>query len=146
MPVDMRNFRRPKAGMALTALAGPVSNLLIAAVFLFLYGLLAPPLYRSEAGGYLLQMLYLTAYLSLALAVFNFLPIPPLDGSKVLFSALSDRAYWSLMRYERYGFILLTLVLVTGIIDKPLSLALDALLQGMRPAAELGLRLGYRIF
>ena len=103
VPVDMRNFKNPKRGMALTALAGPVSNLLLAAVALLLYGLLFIPLRRmGGAGEFIGQFLTITAYLNTALAVFNILPIPPLDGSKVLGAALSDRAYWSLMRFERY--------------------------------------------
>lgn len=108
VPVNMRNFKNPKKGMAITALAGPVSNVVIAIVFLFVYGLLAIPLSKlGNAGDYFAQMLYLTAYISIALAIFNVIPIPPLDGSKVLYSFLSDSAYWKLMRYERYGMLFL---------------------------------------
>ncbi len=116
VPVNMYNFKKPRQGMALTALAGPVSNLLIAAVFLFLYGLLYRPLY-VYGGGFaraVFQMISTTGYLSLALAVFNIIPISPLDGSKVLFSFLSDSAYAKLMRYERYGMIVLMLLVATG--------------------------------
>lgn len=112
VPVNMRKFKNPKRGMAITAAAGPLSNLLIAAVILFLYGLLAIPLDKlGNTGEYLSQMLYLTAYLSVALALFNVIPIPPLDGSKVLYAFLSDEAYWKLMRYERYGMLLLVALL-----------------------------------
>ena len=116
VPVNMYNFKKPRQGMALTALAGPVSNLLIAAVFLFLYGLLYRPLYlKGTAFSYsLLEMVMTTSYMSLSLAVFNILPISPLDGSKVLFSFLSDAAYAKLMRYERYGMILLMVLVATG--------------------------------
>ncbi len=126
VPVDMRNFKNPKRGMALTALAGPVSNLLLAAVALLLYGLLFIPLRRmGGAGEFIGQFLTITAYLSTALAVFNILPIPPLDGSKVLGAALSDRAYWSLMRFERYGMIALVaiLLLVNNLNLNPLGVA-----------------------
>lgn len=85
--------------MALTALAGPVSNVLLTLVFLFLYGLLYRALYSVQ---FLLDMIWLTAYISLALAIFNIIPISPLDGSKVLFALLPDAAYAKLMRYERY--------------------------------------------
>ena len=115
VPVNMYRFKNPKRGMALTALAGPVSNIIIAAVFLFLYGVLFPTLVRGGSFSYaLLQMIHTTAYLSLALAIFNFLPISPLDGSKVLFSFLSNEAYAKLMRYERYGMIVLILLVATG--------------------------------
>lgn len=116
VPVNMYSFKKPREGMALTALAGPVSNLIIAIVFLFLYGLLYRPLY-VQGGGFaqaVFQMISTTGYLSLALAVFNIIPISPLDGSKVLFAFLSDSAYAKLMRYERYGMIVLMLLVVTG--------------------------------
>ena len=116
VPVNMYNFKKPRQGMAITALAGPVSNLIIAAVFIFLYGLLYVPLYIR--GGTLarsvFQMISTTGYLSLALAVFNIIPISPLDGSKILFAFLSDSAYAKLMRYERYGMIVLMLLVVSG--------------------------------
>ncbi len=116
VPVNMYNFKKPRQGMAITALAGPVSNLIIAAVFLFLYGVLYVPLYirgGTFAQG-IFQMVSTTAYLSLALAVFNIIPISPLDGSKILFSFLSDSAYARLMRYEKYGMIVLMLLVISG--------------------------------
>ena len=66
-------------------------------------------------------MISTTGYLSLALAVFNLLPISPLDGSKILFSFLSDSAYDKLMRYERHGMILLMILVVTGATSGVLS-------------------------
>ena len=106
VPVNMWKFKNPKKGMAITAAAGPLANLLIAFVFLFFYGLLFIPLTRlGNTGGYILEMIYITAYLSIALAIFNVIPIPPLDGSKVLYAFVSDRAYTKLMYYERYGMI-----------------------------------------
>ncbi len=116
VPVDMRHFDKPRQGMAITALAGPVSNLLIGAVCLFLYGLLYGPLYlRGTAFSYnVLQMVMNTAFMSLSLAVFNLLPISPLDGSKVLFAFLSDSAYEKLMRYERYGMLIVMVLVISG--------------------------------
>jgi len=114
VPVDMRNFKRPKMGMAITALAGPVSNFLLAAlVFLF-----QVPIMRLGAGGGIwyevAEVLFLTGVISVFLGIFNLLPIPPLDGSKILFSLLPDRHYYQLMRYERYGFFLLILLVFFG--------------------------------
>lgn len=123
VPVNMYRFKNPRKGMAITALAGPVANLLIAAVFLLLYGLLYRPLYvHSGAVGYtVLEMIFTTAYLSTSLAIFNLIPISPLDGSKVLYSVLSDSAYDKLMRYERYGMILIMVLVVTGGLSGVLS-------------------------
>lgn len=123
VPVDMRNFKNPKRGMAITAAAGPISNVLISCIALFIWGLLYVPLQSGSVGQAISQMLYTTAYLSIALAVFNVIPIPPLDGSKVLFAVISDKMYYKLMRYERYGMILLLLLLVTGILSGPLGTA-----------------------
>ena len=125
VPVNMYNFKNPKKGMAITALAGPACNVLISAVFLLLYGVLYIPLNSGSAFAQtVLDMIELTAYLSLALAVFNIIPIPPLDGSKVIFSLLSDKNYYRLMRYEKYGMLALILLVSTGVLGKPLDTAI----------------------
>ena len=109
--VDMRNFKHPKRDMALTALAGPVSNFLLAALALFLYGFFARDLYNSGLGRFFFRILGYMASISIVLGLFNLIPIPPLDGSKVLFSFLPDRAYLRLMVLEKYGmFLLIALV------------------------------------
>ena len=124
VPVDMRNFKHPKRDMALTALAGPVSNVILAYVAAVLLGFVVFLTDRSGSNVFftvLVQFFIYVEIISAGLAVFNVFPIPPLDGSKVLFALLSDRAYLKLMRYERYGMGLLMLLLVTGLIDAPLS-------------------------
>lgn len=131
VPVDMRKFRHPKRDMALTALAGPVSNVLLAYVAAVLLGFvvfLTDRFGSSVVFTVLVQFLIYVEIISAGLAVFNVFPVPPLDGSKVLFSLLSDRAYWKLMRYERYGMGLLMLLLVTGLIDAPLNAMRNGLL------------------
>ncbi len=128
--VDMRKFRRPKLGMAVTALAGPASNGLLAFLLTPVYA--AVFVWYQISGHlfayYLAVFLLTTISVSIGLMVFNLIPIPPLDGSKVLFSVLPPRAYWLLMRYERYGMILLVALLYLGILDTPLS----ALRSGIR--------------
>ena len=139
VPVNMYNFKNPKRGMAITALAGPISNLLIGVVFLFFYGLL----YSALADGSsfqkeILDMVEVTAYLSVGLAVFNIIPIPPLDGSKVLFSALSDDTYYKLMRYEQFGMIALLVLVATGVLGKPLNTAISYVFDKMFFIAQFG--------
>ena len=115
VPINMNNFKNPKGGMAITALAGPVSNVLLAAVVLLIYGLLYTPLAAAGTfGSVVSEMLVTTAYLSCALAVFNIIPISPLDGSKVLFSFLPEKAYYTLMRYEMIGMVVLLFIVWSG--------------------------------
>ena len=138
VPVNMYRFRNPKKGMAITALAGPVTNFLLAFVFMFLYGLLMHPLSRSDEGRYMLRMLSLGAYISTGLGIFNLIPIPPLDGSKILLSVLSDENYAKLMRYERYGMILLVALVATGILGRPLSAVISAVYSKVLVPVALG--------
>ena len=126
VPVDMRYFKDPKRGMALTALAGPVSNLLLAVLML----LLARGLWTWEPDGYgwalVFNFLVLCAQLSVGLGVFNLIPISPLDGSKVLFAVLPDSAYMKLMRCERYGVFVLYALIFAGALDGFLGRAVIA--------------------
>ena len=146
VPVNMYRFRHPKRDMAITALAGPASNVLITLLFLLLYGALYIPLAASKAGSFVLQTLQLTAWLSLSLAVFNMIPLPPLDGSKVLFSALSDEGYYKLMRYERYGSILLIVLLATGVLSRPLSTAVRTVFNAFVPLSQWACDTVYLMF
>ena len=138
VPVNMYRFKNPKWGMALTAVAGPGMNVLIAIVFLFLYGVLFTPLHGE---GIVLEMIYLTAYLSLSFAIFNIIPISPLDGSKVLGAVLPERHYATLMRYERYGMLLLLALVATGVLGRPLSDVTQTAFNKLFFFAEWGYRL-----
>lgn len=135
VPVDARNFKNPKRGMAITALAGPVSNLLLAILALAL----ASPLYRflvySAIGAslwnvllFVFNLLVRIAMLSVGLGLFNLIPIPPLDGSKVLFSFLPDRVYFTILRYERYVMLVLFLLVFSGLLDGPLNFCISHVL------------------
>ena len=110
VPVDMRYFKKPKQGMALTALAGPASNFLMAVIFLFLVRWMYWSAPATAFALWLYNFLLNVVILNIGLGLFNLLPIPPLDGSKVLFALLPDRLYWKLMRYERYGMLVLLLL------------------------------------
>ena len=136
VPVDMRYFKNPKAGMALTALAGPLSNIIFSAVCFLIYGFAYAFLYTSSAGDIILSLIYATAYINISLALFNIIPIPPLDGSKILFSLMPDDKYMLLMRYERYGMILLLFIIYTGISGSYLSNAVGFVVDRMFMLAE----------
>ncbi len=137
--VDMRHFRHPKRDMAITALAGPASNFVLAILFLFLYGLLYSPCTGSFLGGWLLALLNSTVYLSIALGLFNLIPFPPLDGSKILFSFLPDRVYVRFMMLERYGMVvLIVLVLLLNRVFtvSPIQTATEAVYRFLFPLAQ----------
>ena len=143
VPIDPRYFKHPRAGMAVTALAGPLSNVLLSAlaavgytVTMFYALYLELPLLETAA-----EFFYLVFILSAGLAVFNLLPIPPLDGSKVLFSLLPDEAYWKLMRYERYGMVALMVLLLTGMLDIPLNYLREGLIGLLAPISGWTLEL-----
>ncbi len=141
VPVDMRRFKNPKRGMAITALAGPASNIVLAFVALIFRGIflvLANQVQSSIAAellNWVTEFFEATAIISTGLAIFNLIPISPLDGSKVLFAFLPNQAYEKLMRYERYGMLLLMVILFTGVLDTPLIYARTALLNGMNALA-----------
>ncbi len=132
VPINSRNFRNPRKGLAVTALAGPASNLLLALVFLLLlrflgFGLLWNLTYPSEFAArmayFFVLFLYYGIQLNLTLAVFNLLPIPPLDGSRILSLMLPPRLLYKYMRYQRQISLIVMLLLLLG----PLSSLIQAI-------------------
>lgn len=126
VPVDARNFKNPRQDMAIVALAGPVSNLLMAVgwalvarlgVMINVEFMTLPMIYWGIAG----------ISINLVLALINLLPIPPLDGSRVVSGILPHRWAWQYNKLERYGFLILLLMLFTGslnvILGYPMFLA-----------------------
>ena len=121
VPVDMRYFKHPKQGMALTALAGPAANFLTALLATALASLVwhFAPLGRVS----LLALCFLSnmALLGIGMGLFNLIPISPLDGSKILFALLPDRAYYKILRYERFVGVALIVLVLLGAFSRPLS-------------------------
>ena len=144
VPVNMWKFKSPKKGMAITALAGPASNILLAVVVLFIYGAVEPKLYgRGGIAEIIDQGLLQLAGLSTMLAVFNMLPFPPLDGSKIYFSLLPDRAYYKLMEFERYGMIVLFVLIMTDTLGGFLSTAVESVFSRLYHVKEFSFQLFY---
>lgn len=140
VPINSRNFRKPRSGMALSALAGPVSNLLLSIVFLLLlrfvgYGWLATLTYPSEtafnAAYFLILFFYYGVSLNVTLAVFNLLPVPPLDGSRILFIFLPPKYAYKLVRYERYISLVVMLLLLLGPLSWLINWLTDLIITGM---------------
>ncbi len=142
VPVNMNNFKNPKVGMAITALAGPLSNVILAALCFFLYGVLyVPALKLGSFSTFIIETIGTTGVLSCYLAVFNIFPIPPMDGSKIFFSFLPDNAYNKLMRYERYGMIILLILIITNAINPVLNYLAGGLITFLDQLTNLGFQL-----
>lgn len=129
VPINPNNFRagKMKQGMVITALAGPVGNLIMAFVSLLLMRIIGR-VYGNMSGvaAIVVTVVYILLSvlesMNLALAVFNLIPVPPLDGSKILNAILPARMYFRLMQYEQYGFIILIILINLPIFDRFLYL------------------------
>jgi Zn-dependent protease len=126
VPVDYRNFGNFRRDMALVALSGPAMNLLIALVFAIAYRL------TPAASSFVHNVFLQAIVLNIVLAVFNLIPIPPLDGSKVLaslFGFLNRNWMYTLLEFERFGFIIVLLFMFSGLLQRILIPPVDLLLR-----------------
>lgn len=138
VPVDPSNFKNPKAGMAVTALAGPLMNLVIAAVAFFLYGIAIVAI----PDGLPAELLYMTAAISVNLAAFNLLPVPPLDGSKVLSAFLPRELYWRFTSAGQAGGIVLIALSYIGLMGRVVQPISGVFLTMLQPFVTAGIRIG----
>jgi len=145
VPVNARYFKNPRKGMALTGIAGPISNILLAALFALIYEIL---FFFLKDIVFTTQMAYnialisleffaLAAYMNVALGIFNMIPVPPFDGSRFLYVLLPPKYYFGIMKYERIIMYVLLFLLVFGVLDRPLNIATNFILNGIYNLWEL---------
>lgn len=130
VPINPYNFKNRKYGMALSALAGPASNIVVALLLTILYKILAYTfIITGVANVWFLQVLLAIissmAWVNVSLAVFNLIPVPPLDGSRIATLFLPERIYFKIMEYERYIVLVLFALIFVGALDGVLGFLAD---------------------
>lgn len=127
VPVNFSMLKNPKRDMIFVSIAGIAANLLIAIISALIVRIMMQFIPNIEFGGFaaiadkilrpVLLMLGMSVGINLALAIFNILPVPPLDGSKILMALLPYQSAYQYAKLEKYGFIILMVLMVTGIIQ-----------------------------
>ena len=133
--IDARYYKNPKWGMAITAVAGPLSNLVLAFVAMIIYTLIFILNIKTGLFGNSIDTIsgfVLTfVQVNLCFMVFNLIPIPPLDGSRILGLFLSTRAYFKLQQLERYSFMIIIVLSLTGVFDRIIGTGVGLVLTGL---------------
>lgn len=131
VPVNPRNFKKPKRDMALTAAAGPAANLIMAFFFMFLSNVSSFAYYKTGGMFANVAMLFFfaAAQINVSLAVFNLIPIPPLDGSRITSLFIPSKYYFKIMQYERYIVLAVFALVIFGALDVPISFLTSKIMQ-----------------
>lgn len=127
VPVNPARLKHPRRDMALISLAGPVSNLVMGFVWIFLCYIFNAINSSNDGIQAIATFFYYAASVNVTLAVFNLLPVPPLDGAKIYSAILPDKIYFKIMKYDRYIMIGFIVIMFTGILNG----ILDAVSNGM---------------
>lgn len=137
--VNPNYFKNPKRDMAITAFAGPLSNLCVAFVGLFIYNLFYFFTLKTQIIFlyYIALFFFYISQINIGLAVFNLIPVPPLDGSRLLAAFLPDRLYYRIMQYERYLYFAVIILIFTGVLDRPLSFVISGILSAFNNITSL---------
>lgn len=138
VPVDPSRYKDPKAGMVWTAFAGPMMNFLLSFVCIFLFVLLTAfsgSFVSSAVGSYIISLLATTANLSAGFGIFNLIPIPPLDGSRIFWAFLPDRDYFKINNPPAWVSFVFLLVIFSGLLDSPLFMMRSTLIGWMQSGA-----------
>lgn len=125
VPVDASYYKDRKTGIIWTSFAGPVANFLLAFLCVLIYmGLIrfVPSFAISDSGSFLLVVLATSAGMNIGFGLFNLIPVPPLDGSKVLFSFLPDDQYYRFIEGSPFFMLILIVLIYLGILSGPLSM------------------------
>jgi Zn-dependent protease len=133
--INPRYYKNMKKGTALTAAAGPLANLIMAFIAMLIYAIFFVLHYKigfsATALSYIESFTTLFAFRNLCFMVFNIIPIPPLDGAKVLGMFLPDRAYYTMLQYERYSMLLIMLLSLSGAFSTIIGTGVNLVLNGI---------------
>ena len=123
VPVNMRNFKmkNKKLGMAISAFAGPLSNIIMAFFFMLILAAIRTFVPVTDITQIIYSFVQVAASINVTLAVFNMIPVPPLDGSRLITLLIPDKYYYQVMKYERYILIVFMALILMGILDGPLE-------------------------
>ncbi len=113
VPINPYNFKNIKKDTAYVALAGPVANFISAIIFSLIFNFFNAHTLASSQNIFMVIIFY-TIFINIALGLFNLIPFPPLDGSKILGAFLSDEAYFRYQRFERKGVLILVIIIIGG--------------------------------